>query len=89
MAKSQPITQRQLGASRRMLNALGGRHYADDRIYPSLEGLNKKQGVVLVDSLQHILHIRATLHSESMMQILAPLLDEVGVAISLIAAPPK
>ena len=85
----QQISKRQVGAARRMLNSLAGRHYSDTSIDPLLELLTKNEGIVLVASLQHVLKIRSVLCSEATYHILIPLLNSVGADISLKSAPPR
>ena len=89
MGKTQSITSKQVGASRRMLNSLAGRHYADESIDTLLIGLTRSEGVIVVDTLMHLLHLRSTLNSDSMMATLAPLLNDAGVSVFMHSAPPK
>ena len=82
-AKSLSITCAQLNTLRVMLNALSGRPFDDTSIDQELLLLTKRQGVMLVRVVGQILKIRGALRSSATMTCLQPLLNHLGITVSL------
>lgn len=82
-AKITSITGAQVNTLRSMLNSLSGRSFDDTSIDTELLLLTRKQGVMLVKVVGQILKIRSALKSNTTMMCLQPLLNNIGITVSL------
>jgi hypothetical protein len=82
-AKTLSISRAQLNTLRVMLNALSGRSFDDTSIDQELLLLTKRQGVLLVRVVGQMLRIRGALRSKGTMTCLQPLLNHLGITVSL------
>jgi len=83
LTKYQSITASQKNVLRNMLNNLAGRRYDDVSIEAGLSTLSKKQGVMLIKVVAQMLKVRSALNSDIAMTSLRPLLNDLGISVSL------
>ena len=82
-SKSQSITSSQQKTLRAMLNTLAYRPYDDNSIETEIATLSKKQGVMLICVVGHILKTRSAFKSSTTMMSLQPLFNNLGISVSL------